>query len=346
MRSERPALRDSLACALEHLRRLVEADDAAAIAPHEAACDRARARRHVEHPGVRPDRHVLDQESPPAGVLREREDRGPAVVITAERGEEGTRRIVDRTVPVHVLLLRRSLWMLPAHGLHASAGGDLTRQSDVRLDSARARRDRHRRRVRGRHGSARADARGPRLHADRGARPARRPHLARELGRRRRSRWAAAGCTGISRYAWAELTRAGQGIGESDGARARCRGRSTACAAAGTDGRAPRDHAARLGQASSRPPPASCRARTTRSSRSPRSRRYDAQTIAQRIDELDLDAEERDVLGGRVRGARPTATSTTPAPSACCAGTRSRAAASSSRGDGRRLHVRRRHGAA
>ena len=38
-------------------------------------------------------------------VLREGEDRGPAVVVAAERSEEGTRRIVDRTVPLHGRLL-------------------------------------------------------------------------------------------------------------------------------------------------------------------------------------------------------------------------------------------------
>ena len=99
---------DPLARALEHLRRLVDTDDAAAVAPHERARDRAGSRGHVEHARVGADGDVLDEEAPPARVLREGEDRGPTIVVIAERGEEGTRRIVDRTVPVHAPLLRSS----------------------------------------------------------------------------------------------------------------------------------------------------------------------------------------------------------------------------------------------
>ena len=95
-------LGDALAGAVEHLRRLVDADDAAAVARHEPAGDRARSRGDVEHRRVAAHRHVADEVAPPARILREREDRRPAVVIAAERSEEGTRRIVDRTVPVHL----------------------------------------------------------------------------------------------------------------------------------------------------------------------------------------------------------------------------------------------------
>ena len=87
MRSAR--LSDAFARALEHLRRLVDADDAAAVAAHERTGDGARPRGDVEHRRVRADGDVLDQEAPPARILREGEDRGPAIVVAAERERRG-----------------------------------------------------------------------------------------------------------------------------------------------------------------------------------------------------------------------------------------------------------------
>ena len=49
--------------------------------------------------------------------------------------------------------------------------------------------------------------------------------------------------------------------------------------------------------------------------------RFDRLTIAERIAQLELDDEELRRAVGRARVARPRATSRTPAPSACCAGT-------------------------
>ena len=119
------------------------------------------------------------------------------------------------------------------------------------------------------------------------------------MERRRRSSTAAAGCTGTSR---------------TPGRRSRAR----ACASSSAttprsrawyvgeraprrhDRRARRDRPARLGPLRRRRRARRFRSRTIRCSRSTRSTRFDRLTIAERIDEIELDDEERDVLGAEL----------------------------------------------
>ena len=100
-------------------------------------------------------------------------------------------------------------------------------------------------------------------------------------------------------HAWAELTRAGQGIGKSDEAEL-VSWEVARRAPHRADGGAPRDRAARLGSLRRAGAPRCCRARTIRSSRSTALAPIDAQTIAQRLDELGLSEEERAVIEAEV----------------------------------------------
>src|SRR5207247_843315 len=58
--------------ARQHLRALVEADDAAAVLPDELDRDRGRSGGHVEDGALRPAIHPRDEELPPARILSER----------------------------------------------------------------------------------------------------------------------------------------------------------------------------------------------------------------------------------------------------------------------------------
>ena len=130
-------------------------------------------------------------------------------------------------------------------------------------------------------------------------------------------------------HAWAELTRAGQGIGKSDEAEV-VSWEVARRAAHRADGGAPRDRAARLGSLRGAGAPRRCRGRTIRSSRSTPWRRSTRRRS--RSGSTSSVSARRSAPSSRPSSRRSrTASSTTRAPSACCAGTRSRATASSSR---------------
>ena len=87
---------DAGARAGEHLGRLVDAEHAAAVTPGERPGNRARAGRDIEHARAGRDRHAVDEKTPPARILPQREDRGPAVVVGAERREQRSSGRADR----------------------------------------------------------------------------------------------------------------------------------------------------------------------------------------------------------------------------------------------------------
>ena len=218
-------------------------------------------------------------------------------------------------------------------------GPALTRQSG-RLDSARARRDRDRRRVRGRDGARELTFAG----LDCTLIEAR-----DRLGGRTWSRdWDGDVDRARRRLgALASAPRLGRAHARGPGHRRERRTRAVlldAWAASGAPGRA---RSATRSRAA--PGTASWRRRAAALPRPhdplfamPRSRRSTRRRSRGGMDELGLDAEECDVLAAELEGVA-TASSTTPGPSACCACTRSRAEPRARRGRGRRLHVRGAH---
>ena len=76
----------------QHLRALVEADDRAALAREQLARDRAGPGRDVEHGVAGAAVDARDEETPPARILAEREQRRVAVVRRPERGEQRSAR--------------------------------------------------------------------------------------------------------------------------------------------------------------------------------------------------------------------------------------------------------------